>query len=245
MIEKTLLFVVAILAYGPIVLAIEPGGPSSDYEEIYQLKTRINEDKFRSGYQELNLSSWPNSRPVGTSKTITVERFNSSFDLYIWWQEGYLLAEAVVLNGTAPFICGAGWNIVQSVSNVATLFDTIRFETQSGDSLCEEVTSSQVFAIVQWEYIFDYYADFNEPFNLVSNRNPYDLVRVNGGVTTATTSTPSTPGAGTVSPDLSISIPSIEYKSLSGTSDIYLELQFNGETAEGVLTWILLDAGFN
>jgi hypothetical protein len=244
MINKTLLTSFLCLLYAHTSSAIESATKQDTYEEILQLQNQLKETKLESSYHELNIASWPRTRPFGTSKTITVSRYSNTYDLYMWWEQGYLFAEAVPLSSSEAFICGAGWSYVQNIGNTVTMFDTTRFEDELGDSICQDFSSPIVFVITQWDLIFDYYVDFNQPFNLVRNGNPYDLVKVDGGITLSTTSTaPSS--VGTISPDLTISIPSIQFRSLDGTSDIYLELRYNGETVDGLPTWALVNAGYN
>jgi hypothetical protein len=245
---KKLLLVVLCFASFQIGLAIEPDREQSTQEEMFMLQNEFKEgqslNQSETRTQELNISSWPQKRPAGTPKQLTVENFRDSYDLYIWWEQGYLFAEAVPLNNTEPFICSPNWAIVQSVGSLVTIFDTVNFESEDDTSLCEDITSPKVFAVVQWELIYDYYADFNAPFNLVSTRDPFDLIRVNGGVNLSTSTTTTTSG-GTIGADLTISIPAIDYKTLSGTQSIFLELKYNGDTANGIPTWALQNSGFN
>jgi len=244
MIKNIFSFIILMAIHSSLSFAVEDSIEQDLYIETSLLKNRVLENNSLSDSQEIIVSSWPNTRPFGTPKTITIEEYSDSYELYIWWEQGNLFAEAVPLNGSEPFICGSGWSYVQNIGSVVTVFDTVRFENSDGYSVCDEFTSPTIFAITQWEYIFDYYVDFNKPFNLVSSRNPYDLVRINNGITLTTPSTPSS-SKGTISPDLTITIPAITYQSLSETADINLTLKYNGNTAGGLPTWVLLGAGYN
>lgn len=224
--------------------AIEISEEQEFLKEISLLKDGLNDSATLDKIYEISLASWPTTRPFGTAKTITVSRFRESFDLYMWWEQGYLFAEAVPLGGTDAFICGPGWGFVQNLGNSITFFDTARFEDETESSVCGDFSSPKVFVIIQYEFLNDRVADFRQPFNFVSTRNAEHIVRVNGGVSLNSNSAESTE-KGVVRTDLSISIPAIDLESISGTAEIYLDLKYNGSTSDGTPTWVLDKAGYN
>lgn len=235
-----------ILALGLVQLeiyAVEPN-PTDEalYKDLMLLKTQIQESKNSVKMMELNISAWPSNRPAWTSKALTITRYSEKYDLYMWWQEGYLFGQAVPLEGTEIFICSPSWVYVQDIGNFVSGFDTVKFDDSDGSSICGDFIEPVIFNITQWDYIFEYYVDFNLPFNLVYSDDARLAVLVNGGVTTNGSSTAQ---RGTVAPNLDISIPSIDYESLGGTDDIWLELKYNGTSPDGSHAWKLGDGGYN
>lgn len=244
MIKRYLGLACLLALYSVPSFSIEKIDEQQLYKEISQLQDRINDSNTTSAIDEITIASWPNTRPFGTAKTITVVGFFDTYDLYMWWEQGYLFAEAVPLNGSEAFICGPGWGFIQNIGKVVTYFDTARFEDETESSVCDDFTSPKVFVILQYDFFNDRIADFQKPFNFVSTRNPEDIVRVAGGITLDSTTSSSTE-KGIIRTDLSISIPAIDLQTISGTSEIFLELQYNGSTSDGTATWILDEAGFN
>lgn len=227
----------------PWLYGVEPDKEQrSTFKELLRIENQEKESLTEVSQIELNISSWPTTRPSFANRVATIERFNERYDLYMWWQEGYLFGEAVPLGGSEIFICSPAWLIVQEVGNFVSAFDTVKFEDSNGSSVCDDFSFPVVFYITQWEFIHDFYADFSQPFNLVWGNNASVAVTINGGVSANNTTVSS--NRATLGSDLGISIPSTDLQTTEGIRDIWLDLEYRGEV-DGNMTWILRSAGYN
>jgi hypothetical protein len=130
--------------------------------------------------------------------------------------------------------------LIQAINNLISAFNSVRFIGADGVTVCEDHSQSKIFQISQWEFLYDTLVDFNLPFNMVENRNAELAVPINGGVSGSSADSE----LGLISQNLNISIPLINLDTIEGKRKVWIELIYNGNLADGALSWKLGDAGY-
>ena len=91
--------------------------------------------------------SFPSTHGASAVSSI-FSSYDDSFRIYVWREDGEVWIEIEPLTET-PFVCSASFSIIQN--NIQ--FDTVRFETISGDSQCGDVLIKSIYKLSQWSYL--------------------------------------------------------------------------------------------
>lgn len=210
-------------------------------KDLLRLEVQVNESAHTQTQSALTSIEFPNTRPEGLAKSLSLTSFTAPYDLFIWQQAGHLFGEAVPTSSVAIYICSSSWILVQSHNNFMSAFNSVRFANSDGGTVCENHAQPLIFQITQWEFLYDVLVDFTKPFNMIENQNADLAVLINGGVSTSSTAAAE---KGSIAENLNINIPSIDYQTAAGAREVFLEMIYNGASADGSLTWKLGNAGF-
>jgi hypothetical protein len=155
------------------------------------------------------------------------------FNIYVWRESGEAWLEIEPLLNS-PFICSSSFILIQN--NIQ--YDTVELVTFSGGSQCGDVYVDSIFNLSQWSH-YTQKADLSQPFTLIFQGvwETYTLdVSTDGGI-------PDEPDdTATLSPELNIHIPNLQYGSGSDTMNLWADFEFAGEN-DGSLIWKLSGFG--
>jgi hypothetical protein len=156
------------------------------------------------------------------------------FNIYVWRENGEAWLEIEPISN-APFICSSNFVIIQ---NNNTQYDTVKLVPLSGGYQCGDVHVTSIFNLGQWSS-YTYKADLNQAFTLIFSGvwDTYTLdISTDGGIPDQPDDTV------TLSPELNIHIPNLQYKAGSDTMNLWADFIFAGES-DGSLIWKLSGFG--
>lgn len=102
------------------------------------------------------LGGVPTGHPP-TAASGTFKTYRGDFDVYIWKEDGKIWVEIVPKE--EMFICSVSFGLVQD----DIWYDTVKIETPTGDSFCDDLAKPYVFKLNQYTF-YDETADLGRPF---------------------------------------------------------------------------------
>lgn len=124
------------------------------------LKPRVTED-------------WPDKHPESATSSI-FSWFSDDFNIYLWRDSNNVWVEIIPIN-SAPFICGASFDIFQNGSFRVDDDQSgiVKLEQEGGSSYCDDLSEPLVFKLSLWSFLADK-ADLTKPFDLYFLRDRAD-----------------------------------------------------------------------